>query len=111
MKKYTLEDLLVVRVERGSNQSYYICRHSKVGNDYIEVLSNHKIMVDNILQVEPLSNYFSILASPKIDFTSNIMLDKKEILNKTLEINKYYLKKQEEKKRVRSRNVKIVKND
>ena len=87
MKKYSVYSLYVVEVQNGNDTQYLICKHNELSDVYVEVFTNEKIKIDNNSIVEPLSNYYSILA--QCDYTTGkpLMLDKKELLRKYITIN------------------------
>ena len=98
MRKYNVYNLKVVKVETSTNTKYFICRYNNLTQEYIEVLTGQKIEVKNSENVEPLSNYYSILYLTAFDKTEILELTKKDILDKYLEINSEELEKTEERK-------------
>ena len=98
MKKYSVYNLKVVKVETSTNTKYLICRYNNLTHEYIEVLTGEKIEVKKSENVEPLSNYYSILYLTAFDKTEILELTKKDILDKYLEINSEELEKTEERK-------------
>ena len=98
MKKYSVYNLKVVKVETSTNTKYLICRYNNLTHEYIEVLTGEKIEVKKSENVEPLSNYYSILYLTAFDKTEILELTKKDILDKYLEINSEELEKKEERK-------------
>lgn len=88
MKKYSVYNLKVVKVETSTNTRYLICRYNNLTKEYIEVLTGEKIEVKNNENVEPLSNYYSVLGLHCYGMPGSISgLTKKDILSKYLEIN------------------------
>jgi len=87
MKKYSVYSLYVVKVQNGNDTHYLICKHNELSDVYVEVLTNEKIKLDNNSIVEPLSNYYSILAQCNYTTGKPLMLDKKELLRKYITIN------------------------
>lgn len=99
MRKYSVYNLKVVKVETSTNTKYLICRYNNLTQEYIEVLTGQKIEVKNSENVEPLSNYYSVLGLHCYGMPgSKLELTKKDILNKYLEINSEELEKTEERK-------------
>ncbi|MDY5875601.1 MAG: hypothetical protein SPJ74_05980 [Bacilli bacterium] len=87
MKKYSIYSLYVVEVQNGNDTHYLICKHNELSNTYVEILTNEKVKVANNSSVEPLSNYYSVLAQCNYITGKPLMLDKKEILRKYITIN------------------------
>lgn len=87
MKKYSVHSLYVVEVERGIDTYYLICKHNELSNFYIEIFTNEKIKVDNILSVDPLSNCFSLFERYNFKTKTSLMLDKKQLLKEYTKIN------------------------
>ena len=98
MRKYSVYNLKVVKVETSTNTKYLICRYNNLTKEYIEVLTGEKIEVKKSENAEPLSNYYSILYLTAFDKTEILELTKKDILDKYLEINSEELEKKEERK-------------
>lgn len=93
MKKYSIDNLWVVKVISNSSTRYYICKYTgdkyNAYNDtYTEILTNEKIKKEDINLVEPLSNYYSVLGRKNYLTGKPLMLDKEMILKKYLDINK-----------------------
>ena len=98
MRKYDVYNLKVVKVETPTNTKYFICRYNNLTQEYIEVLTGQKIEVKNSENVEPLSNYYSVLGLHCYGMPgSKLELNKNDILSKYLEINSEELEKTEEK--------------
>lgn len=87
MKKYSIYSLYVVEVQNGNDTHYLICKHNELNNIYVEIFTNEKVKVANNSSVEPLSNYYSVLAQCNYTTGKPLMLDKKEILRKYITIN------------------------
>lgn len=87
MKKYNIYSLYVVEVQNGNDTHYLICKHNELSNTYVEIFTNEKVKVANNSSVEPLSNYYSVLAQCNYTTGKPLMLDKKEILRKYITIN------------------------
>lgn len=87
MKKYSIYSLYVVEVQNGNDTHYLICKHNELSNTYVEIFTNEKVKVANNSSVEPLSNYYSVLAQCNYTTGKPLMLDKKEILRKYITIN------------------------
>lgn len=86
MKKYSVLTLYVVK--KGNHN--FICENILL-NEYREVLTKEKLILEENDNVEYLANYYSILAiaTYKDGRISNpLMLSKKDILRKYIEINK-----------------------
>lgn len=88
MKKYSVFSLYVIKIEKDHEVQYFICKRNDRTNTYIEVFTNEKITIEDKNCVEPLSNYYSILALRKYPAGKPLMLDKKDLLRKYLEINR-----------------------
>lgn len=95
MRKYNVYNLKVVKVETSTNIKYLICRYNNLTQEYIEVLTGEKIEVKNSENVEPLSNYYSVLGLHCYGMPgSELELTKKDILSKYLEINSEEIEEQ-----------------
>ena len=98
MKKYNVIDLYVI--EKKKNK--FICERY-YENEYIEVLTKEKIKVNNE-KVERLIEYYSILERICLDSKKPLLLTKKDVLLKYLQINN---KQKEEKTDKKEMNVMI----
>lgn len=87
MKTYNVYTLKVVKVGTGDNVRYLICKYNELTNTYIEVLTNEKLKVSDKNCVEPLSTYYSILSQCNYKTGEPLMLDKKSLLQKYIDIN------------------------
>jgi len=86
MKKYSVLNLYVVK--KGNYK--FICERI-LPNEYREVLTKEKLVLESNDSVEYLANYYSVLAiaTYKDGRVSNpLMLTKKDILRKYIEINR-----------------------
>lgn len=100
MKKYNVIDLYVI--EKKKNK--FICERY-YENEYIEVLTKEKIKVNNE-KVERLIEYYSILERICLDSKKPLLLTKKDVLLKYLQINKIQ-KEEKIDKKVKDMNVMI----
>ena len=82
MKRYNVFDLYVIKIPTIDGHQSFICKRS--GSSFMEILSNEKIASKNNYQVTPLSDYYK--ESNEL-IVKQIMIDKKEVLGKYLEIN------------------------
>lgn len=99
MKKYSVFSLYVVQVGTGKRAHYFICEQPNLfSNVYREIFTKQKIKVENDFFVKRLSDFYSILE--RCDFSTGevLMLTKKQLLLKYIEINNYYTKKRVEEK-------------
>ena len=87
MKKYSVYSLYVVEVQNDIDTHYLICKHNELSDTYVEIFTNEKIKITNNVSVEPLSNYYSILAQSNYTTGKPLMLGKKELLRKYITIN------------------------
>ena len=94
MKKYSVFDFYVVKVEKGDNKFYFICKFY-AQNTYKEIFTKEKICVKDKSYVERLSDYYSpiaICSYNKEKLSSKpLMLSRKDLLYKYIEINKIQL--------------------
>jgi len=88
MKKYSIDSLKVVKICSGDSVRYLICKYNELTETYIEILTNEKIKIDDESCVEPLSNYYSVLSIKNYLTGESLMLDKKMLLKKYIDINK-----------------------
>lgn len=87
MKKYSVYSLKVVKVGNGDNTRYLICKHNELTDTYVEIFTNEKLKISDKNCVEPLSNYYSLLAQCNYTTGKPLMLDKKSLLQKYIDIN------------------------
>ena len=88
MKKYNVFELSVGRISRGNGTyQYFICKQDSIKTVYTEIFTDDKIVITDPLDVEPLSNYYSLLAVCNWKTKKPLMLTKKELLQKYNEIN------------------------
>lgn len=87
MKTYSVYDLSVVKVGTGDNVRYLICKYNEFTDTYIEVLTKEKIKISDKTCVEPLSNYYSLLAQCNYTTGKPLTLNKKQLLQKYITIN------------------------
>jgi hypothetical protein len=65
-----------------------ICKHNEFTDTFVEIFTNKKIKVADNSSVEPLSSYYSILAQCNYTTGEILMLDKIELLEKYIIINR-----------------------
>lgn len=108
--KISVYNLKVVMVKFGENYHYLICKERMTPNTYTEVLTGRKIVVESPKAVESLSSFYPILAVRNFSTGKPLMLSKKAILEKCIEINIYKGRKkyEEDKKLLQERNKKIA---
>lgn len=87
MKKYNVNNLKVVRVNGCSNSIYFICKYNKMTDTYIEILTNEKFKIYDKECIESLSNYYSNSLLSNGETEKNLMVDRRSILQKYIEIN------------------------
>lgn len=85
--KTSVFNLKVVKTIINGNEHYLICKRVLDSYTFVEVLTGRKIMVENLEDVEPLCNYYPVLAVANYKTGKPLFLDKKAILSKCLEIN------------------------
>ena len=98
MKKYSVLCLYVVKKENHK----FICEKI-LPNEYREVLTKEKLILEEKDNVEYLANYYSVLAiaTYKYGRVSNpLMLSKKDILRKYIEINRQVVSRLSQSNRV-----------
>jgi len=83
MKLYSVFSLYVIK----QGDVYFICKKSIYSNIYVEFFTKQKIRIENETNVESLSNYYSSLEVMNYETKEPLMLNKKQILLKYLEIN------------------------
>lgn len=86
MRKYSVFSLSVVEVLVDSHYHYLICKKDQKGN-YVEVLNGEKIVVEDEKCVTPLSKYYSTLAVCNYTTGKHLMLSRRDILRKYIDIN------------------------
>lgn len=99
MKKYSVYSLFVIQVGTGKQARYFICEQPILfSNVYREIFTKQKIKVDNEFFVKRLSDFYSILERCNYSTGEVLMLTKKQLLLKYIEINNYYTEKRIEEK-------------
>ena len=88
MKKYSVFDLYVVKLARrdGTHQ-YFICKHNEFSDTYVEIFSNTKINKNKILEIESLSEYYSVLERCNYTTGKPLVLPLPALFSKYNEIN------------------------
>lgn len=87
MKRYNINELSVVRVEDTFKDRYFICEYNKIEDIYVEIFTSEKIKVTNKNDVEALSERYSLLEVCNYSKNEPLMLDKKALLLKYIDIN------------------------
>lgn len=87
MKKYNVFNLCVVNFEN----YFFICEKLCDEGMYREIFTGDRIKVLDDEKVEPLKNYYSLLAVMSYTTGKPLMLTKKDLLKKYAEINSYYI--------------------
>jgi len=87
MKKYNIYNLKVVKIVSNDDVKHFICMYNEASDTYTEVLTNHKIKISDSSCIEPLSNYYSTLEQCNYQTGKPLMLNKKMILEKYIDIN------------------------
>lgn len=77
MKKYNIHSLKVVKIKKGNSSHYLICKYKESKDKYIEIFTSEKINIKNIINVEPLTNYRSILEKHNYQARKTLTLNKK----------------------------------
>ena len=90
MKKYNIFDLKVVEAKTNQGTRYLICKNKRNDNVYTEIFTSDKFKIDVESKVRPFSDYYSVLAAYNYKTGNPLMLDKKELLKKYLDINNDY---------------------
>ena len=109
MEKYSVFDLEVVKVAKENNTyQYFICKHNKFFDIYLEIFTKTKIKNDKILETKSLSEYYSILERYNYTTGKPLVLYLSAILQKYNEIN-YGIKKEELNKKCIFEEIKVYK--
>ena len=88
MKKYSVFDLDVVKVAiRDGTHQYFICKHNEFSDVYVEIFTKMKIRKDKILEVESLSEYYSLLERCNYTTGKPLVLPLSALFSKYNEIN------------------------
>lgn len=87
MKLYNVFELFVIT----KAEHKFICKKT-TSELYKEIFTKEKIKIDNIDQVEPLSNYYPLLSAMKPE-----KLSKDQLLKKYIKINQKEIDKEKEK--------------
>lgn len=81
--------LVVTTVKRDDSLYSFICRQKSSANTYIEIFTGQKIKETEIITIEPLKNYFSVLSICNYTTGKPLLLTKRELLTKYIDINHY----------------------
>ena len=92
MKKYNVFELWVVK----ANDYYFICEKLFDDKTYREIFTKEKIKVLDSQNIEPLKNYYSLLAIMNYTTGEPLMLTKKELLVKYAEINSSHIERKKQ---------------
>lgn len=92
MKKYNVFQLLVVKV----GDYYFICEKLFDDKTYREIFTKEKIKMLDSQNIEPLKNYYSLLAIMNYTTREPLMLTKKELLVKYVEINSSHIERKKQ---------------
>ena len=93
MKKYNIFELSVVKYNRGNDTyNYFICKHNPIFDVYVEIFTKEKMKIEDKSLVEPLSNYYSVLAVFNYKKRLPLMLNEKDLFEKYNDINDINLK-------------------
>lgn len=95
MKKYNVFRLWVVKEE----DYYFICEKSLDENIYTEIFTKEKLEVLDNENVEPLKNYYSLLAIKSYSTKEPLMMTTKKLLLKYAEINSSHIERKKQDKR------------
>ena len=91
MKKYSIYELSIVKVNKENGNIYYfICKYDNFNNTCIEIFTNKHFKIYDKSLVEPLANYYSILEQCNYATGKALMLSKDELLLKFIDIDKSY---------------------
>ena len=89
MKKYNVFELWVVKAD----DYYFICEKLFDDKTYREIFTKEKIKMLDSQNIEPLKNYYSLLAIMNYTTGELLMLTKKELLVKYAEINSSHIER------------------
>lgn len=92
MKKYNVFELWVVKVD----DYYFICEKSFDDKTYSEIFTKEKIKMLDSQKIEPLKNYYSLLAIMNYTTRESLMLIKKELLIKYAEMNSSHIERKKQ---------------
>lgn len=92
MKKYNVFELWVVKVD----DYYFICEKLFDDKTYREIFTKEKIKMLDSQNIEPLKNYYSLLAIMNYTTGEPLMLTKKELLVKYAEINSSHIERKKQ---------------
>lgn len=86
MRKYDVFNLSVVKKIVNNHFHYLICKNDNKDN-YVEVLTGHKVIVADEKCVKPLSKYYSDITLYGVSTDKHLMLTRQDILKKYIDIN------------------------
>jgi len=87
MKKYNIDDLYVVKIEKSGNIYYLICKYNDLSSIYTEIFTKEKIKKSDDVNVDLLSNYYFNLEFDDKNGKS-FKVSENDLLKKYIEINK-----------------------
>ncbi len=97
-RKYDVHSLSVIKVSENGVTHFYIGYSTLKDNVFVEVLNGKKLVVPDENDVEPLANYYSLLAVRNYTTGESLKLTRDDILRKTIQINMDYAIVQYEKR-------------
>ena len=95
-KKYSILRLYIVNIIEDNKTYRFICEYDKDSDIYKEIFTDEQIKKEDITSIEKLSNYYSnseICKWTLKEVDDPLMLSKKEILKKYIELNNMNIKK------------------
>ncbi len=101
MKKYSIYDLYVVKVQRGGETYFFICKYNKYKDIYVEFFTGEKLGDGKNISTVLLALYYPILGRRNLETGTVLMVDKGEILRKLIEINENFSFMKESKRKNR----------
>lgn len=89
-KKYSVLRLYIVNIIEDNKTYRFICEYDKGSDIYKEIFTDEQIKKEDITSIEKLSSYYSnseICKWALKEIDDPLMLSKKEILKKYIELN------------------------
>ena len=96
-KKYSVDRLWVIKENKNGVTHFYIATMTMSDTVYVEVLNGKRLVVENVENVRPLTNYYSLLGVRDYTTGKVLKLTRDDILRKTIQINADYAITQYEK--------------
>lgn len=95
--KWNVFNLKVMKRFENDQEHYLICRETAFENTYKEILTGERILEENPTRITELCKYYSVFEVMNLKTGKALMLNKKDILRKGIQINQHMAKEKQKK--------------